>query len=244
MDFHNRHNIKIDDSFGIASDTHLCSKYADENALAEFYDILYSRGVKQVFHPGDVLDGTNVYKGQFNSLKVWGEDKQINYVIKNYPKKKNITTYFILGNHDARYLEHGGGDIGKAVAHGRDDMIYLGPYYTRIKDRGLKMDLLHPNGAPSYARSYKAQRWLEETPPQYHPDIALFGHWHQTGYMEVQGVHAILAGTFQQPNHYSIRYKLAGNIGGWHIEMKRDGKKIKRFAPELISYSRQLYSDY
>lgn len=235
MDFNNVFKLKMDDLFGIVSDTHLCSKYADMDALNEFYDIMNSRGIRQVLHVGDVVDGTHVYPGQFQNLNQWGFKNQAEYVVKNYPKKRNIKNYFIMGNHDARYLEREGADFGDKLAKERPDMVYIGAYYARIKD-GIKIDLVHPNGAGAYSKSYKAQRWLDDTPPEYFPNLALFGHWHQTGYIETQGVHSILTGTFQHPNHFTIRYKLAGNIGGWTVEMKKDGNKISKLVPELYSF--------
>jgi len=95
-------DIKDDFSFGLISDTHLCSKVEMINELNIFYDELDSRGVKHVDHCGDLYDGWQVYKGHEYEVKCVGVMEQLDYLQKNFPRKANITTQFICLTPDHR----------------------------------------------------------------------------------------------------------------------------------------------
>ena len=74
--------------FGVIADTHLCSKYCRIDLLNEFYDIIAAEGIDTVFHAGDLVDGEGVYRGHAYELEVIGSDAQVDYVVKNYPRRK------------------------------------------------------------------------------------------------------------------------------------------------------------
>jgi len=139
--------------FGIASDNHFGSKKATPKELEAMYDLFQKEGIKVVYHPGDITDGRNVYRGQDRELKYWGQDDQINYVIRKYPKREGIVTKFITGNHDlSLYQKEGAPDPGVAIASKRPDLKYLGQIETNIKlPNDVKMRLIHPEGGGAYA---------------------------------------------------------------------------------------------
>ena len=85
-------------TFGIVSDTHFGSIHEKIDELYTFYAICKKEGINVVVHAGDLVAGWGVYKGQENEVHTFGADGQVAYVIKNYPKVKGITTYFITGN--------------------------------------------------------------------------------------------------------------------------------------------------
>jgi len=85
-------------TFGVVSDTHLCSIHEKLDELHTFYEICRKEKIQIVVHSGDLLCGWGIYRGQENEVKVFGADNQITYTVKNYPKIKGITTYFIDGN--------------------------------------------------------------------------------------------------------------------------------------------------
>lgn len=234
LDYSNVHRIGIDDTIGIISDTHLCSKYDNLNKLNEYYDLIDSRGIKQVYHAGDLADGINMYRGQLNDLRCWGYEDQVDYIVKNYPRKSSLKTYFVAGNHDASFKRVEGADIGKYIMGRRDDLQYLGAYYARVKD-DISLDLVHPESKTSaYALSYSAQVYLRNLPPNYYPDILVMGHHHKLFYTYYQNVHCFEAGVFMSPNDLFIRQGKVGNIGGWIIEMEREKKRIKKMKSELV----------
>jgi len=232
-DYQNVRPIPIDEKFGIVADTHLGSKFEALRELNEMYDILYESGVKQVFHAGDLTDGYLIYRGQLSDQHKIGYEDQAKWVIEKYPRKPDIKTYVIAGNHDTSYLKRQGADIVNYVASYRDDIEYVGPYYARFLD-GISLDLVHPSGTIPYAVSYGAQKYLRNQPPSYHPDIIIFGHRHIAWFGYYQEVYCIEAGCFMKPTDYLIRMGSAGSIGGWILEIKRKGRKIKKVKAEWV----------
>ena len=215
----------LDDVVKIAvvSDTHGSSEACRYDLLEKFYRYAKAQGVTEVYHCGDITDGIGVYKGQENQLEEWGVDKQAEAVIKHYPKVKGMTTYFITGNHDLKALNKTGVDVGNLIVRGtrvygryvkgRDDMVYLGQYYARIKfKRGVSLDLVHPDGGIAYARSYKIQKYIDALEGGSKPHILALGHLHINGYFCYRNIHAILAGAFQDQNEFLRRKGKDGNI--------------------------------
>ena len=157
VDFKNLYRMEVDDLIGVCSDPHLGSKYDSLDELDLYYDILDDRGIRQVFNGGDLSDGTDVYRGQHYQQKVWGFQDHTDYIVKNYPKKSQIKTYHIGGNHDASFIIKIDANVGKAIHSRRLDMPYLGEYYARIKDYKFNFDLVHLRRGRSYAVCFDDQ---------------------------------------------------------------------------------------
>lgn len=88
--------------FGALGDNHLCSKYERLDVLNALYDLYEKEGIKTVYNTGNWIDG----EARFNKhdLHTHGIDNQLRYMIKNYPKKDGITTYYIGGDdHEGWY---------------------------------------------------------------------------------------------------------------------------------------------
>jgi hypothetical protein len=133
--------------FGAIADTHLCSVKERLDALYAFYRLCQSRGVKDIYHAGDLIAGQGVYSGQEYELKIFGADNQVNYFVANYPKLPGIITRFITGNHDMSYMKLAGLDVGVSIAEKRSDMQYLGMLSGEVEINNVKMiQLLHPDG--------------------------------------------------------------------------------------------------
>ena len=229
--------------FGAVSDTHFGSKKARADALEEYYDIAKAEGVKDVFHSGDITDGVDVYKGQPVEQEFFSQDDQVDKVVREYPKRKGMTTRFITGNHDLREYQHGGADVGKQIADQRDDMQYLGQIDRTIQlsEGGITAELIHPAGAQSYALSYKSQKDLQSRNPDDTPDIYLSGHYHQAWYGHYKGVEVLNVPSFKDDGLWERRLGLTGTVGGWIVEgtMEEDGEKIRRFKPELVTFRKK-----
>lgn len=225
--------------FGIVSDTHFSSKYSAEEHVKSIYDDFGKMGIRQVFHAGDLVDGTGKYPGHEMNLNEIGFENQAQHFIKNYPHKKGMKTYFILGNHDTKpYLEREGADIGKRIALERKDMEYLGVYNATIVDQNkVAMEISHPDAHPAYTISYPAQKYIRNRTPTYQPHVAVFGHRHQMFYMNFQEVDILEAGAWQRAGPYVERMGINhAVIGGWAIEWKRDHNKVTQFHPRKMIY--------
>jgi len=224
--------------FGLVSDTHLGSKFERLDALNVMYDRFQQAGVKTVFHVGDLTDGSHVYRGQEFEQSVMGQEAQIDYAIKKYPKRGGIQTIAISGNHDLKMYEGSGADPLVQIARARRDITYIGQYSARVKmgDK-VYMDLLHPTGSQAYALSYKGQKMINAMNPEDLPNIFATGHYHCSFNMNYRGVDFIQVPCFKDPSlQFEKRLGLNSNIGGWIIEGKSNGEMVRDFNPRLVLF--------
>ena len=84
--------------FLVVSDPHLCAKHQQLSFIKFIYEEAYKRGIKNVYHVGDIVDG--YYKNrpeQIYELFAIGADEQKDYVVANWPKiprYENISYYW------------------------------------------------------------------------------------------------------------------------------------------------------
>lgn len=204
--------------FGIVSDTHMCSIEERLSELHTFYEICRKEGIKYILHAGDVVAGTNVYRGQENEIHTFGFKRQANYVVKNYPCVKGIETFFICGNHDLDYWKRAGVDIGEIIADKRPDMIYLGQDQADVVLGDVRIRLFHPGGGTAYADSYHLQRTIAALEAGTKPQILIMGHYHRTLYLFDRNVHGFLGGTFEGQTTFQLRKRINPMIGGWTVK--------------------------
>ncbi|MFH1229026.1 MAG: metallophosphoesterase [Candidatus Aenigmatarchaeota archaeon] len=224
--------LEIDKRIGIVSDTHFGSKYAAYGKLGEFYDHVDELGIKQVFHAGDITDGT--YDGRLGDLEFVGSADQANKVIRDYPRKKGVETFVIMGNHDSLYLRRDGVDIMEKIASARPDLKDCGTYYARFvdEDRNIKLDLQHPSSVKTYAISYGAQSYLRGLPPSQRPDILIRGHMHQSWFGQNLGVLVFEAGCFINPSKHLSDMGYENTVGGWIAQIDSNDRRIKSVKTE------------
>ena len=205
-------------NFGIVSDTHLCSIEERLNELHTFYEICRKKGIKYVVHAGDVVSGSNVYRGQENEIHTFGFKRQADYAIKNYPLVKGIETFFICGNHDLDYWKRAGVDIGEIITAKRPDMVYLGQDQADVVLGNVRIRLFHPGGGTAYADSYHLQRTIAALEAGTKPQILIMGHYHRTLYLFDRNVHGFLGGTFEGQTTFQLRKRINPMIGGWTVK--------------------------
>ena len=105
----------------LISDLHFGNSLESIEYLDEIYDYCKSYGINIIINGGDLIDVT------FNKVIQLIDDpeKQLDYVIKNYPYDKNILNLICLGNHDFS-LYKSGIDMKKALEVSRYDLIPFG----------------------------------------------------------------------------------------------------------------------
>lgn len=217
--------------FGIVSDTHLNSKYSAMKQLNSIYDDFEKEKVSLVIHAGDLTDGNGkIYPGQIYEMQEIGYENILQKIIREYPKRENVKTAVISGNHDLSFWKENGSDIIKQTAEKRDDMDYLGQISSNLKIQEVETYAVHPDGNMPYSRSYRMQKMIEQI---YHkPDILIRGHLHVAMYIPYLGVQGIESGCFQFQTPYLERKGLYPEIGGWLIKFKLDKRKrLKDFQP-------------
>ena len=207
--------------FGVIGDTQIGSLYQRLDAADSLYDIFANEGVTDVFHTGDVLEGHRVYKGQEFELCAAGWEKQSTMFRDNFPKRKNITTHFITGNHDASFKSSCGIPVGESLEAMRPDCHYMGADSATIElttesGRTFKVMLVHPNGGTAYAISYKMQKMIEALSGGTKPDMLAEGHFHKADLMPAyRNVCGVQSGCLQDQTPFMKRGGLAAHVGGW-----------------------------
>ena len=205
------------------SDTHLASKWDNVPILEQIYEEAYKKGVNTILHAGDISEG--YYRNRPNhvhELRAIGATDQAEYIINKYPKQDGIKTYYILGNHDHTHIKNGGTDIGKIISNERKDMACLGWDIADLVINKTKIRLYHPSGGPSYALSYKPQKYIEGIPGGEKPHMLGIGHYHGAIYMLHRNVHSYMIPGLQSPTPYVITKGLGGILGYWDIEFESD----------------------
>ena len=173
-------------------------------------------------------------------------DDMCNDVIKNYPKREGITTYFISGNHDASIYKQVGYDICQAVANARPDMKYLGRdcAVVHITPKCI-LELRHPWDGTAYALSYKIQKMIEAMESDSKPNILAVGHYHKAEYLFYRNIHALQTGCFQGQTPFTRGKGISVQIGGWLVSVRVDSNGyIQSFAPEFVPYYVSIKDDY
>lgn len=185
---------------GVISDTHLGSKYCLRTQIRDFVQYAYDNGVREILHPGDMLEGD--YRHAKFELSHVGVQDQTHDLYETLPHLPGLTYHAITGNHDWTFTDKSGIDVGAFIqgyfkSRGRNDFFHYGDRSAYLKIRGAVVELWHPTGSMGYAKSYKLQRRIDSYPSGAKPNILLVGHYHTYAYVEERGVHAILCPTFQ-----------------------------------------------
>lgn len=233
-------------SFGLISDTHINSKYTQLTYLHKFYEICSQRGVKDIYHAGDIDEGEQMRTGHQYECYTQGADDHIDEIVTNYPRIDGITTHFITGNHDSSIYKRCGVDIGEIISMKRKDMKYLGRDCARIEiTPNCILELRHPWDGTAYALSYKPQKMIDAMEADSKPNILAIGHYHKLEYLFYRNVHCFQAGCFQTQTPYTRGKGISVHLGGWIITIEVDERgHIQRIVPEMIPFYKGIDSDY
>lgn len=219
----------------LISDTHIGSKYHDNWALQAFYDIAYSRGVRDFYHAGDMTDG--YYKNRDDSFweqNAHGFQEQLDAVVNTYPQREGVVTYFITGNHDVTHLRNGGANIGETIAMARKDMVFLGHNYAKIwLTPQIDLALVHPTDGGAEGMSLKLQKMIDNGGRN--AKILLCGHYHKACYLpNYKGVHGFVAPCFQWQTGFMRDNNLLSFLGGIILTLTVSGDQLLSVTPEFI----------
>jgi biotin operon repressor/predicted phosphodiesterase len=233
--------IKTDDyfgddwvRFGFIADTHLVSKYSRLDVLNAIYDVYEREGISTVYHGGNWIDG----ECRFNKydLHCVGFDSQLNYFLKNYPKRKNITTNIVSGDdHEGWYVQREKINVGQVMQDraekiGRNDLIDLGYMERDIEfKRGngkSTVRIIHAGGGSAYAISYTSQKYVEMLQGGEKPSMVLVGHFHKFDWAYPREVHVVQGGTTCDQTPFMRKKRLQAMVGACIIEAKQDRRGI------------------
>ena len=232
--------------FGLMGDTQINSKYTQLTHLHRFYDICEELGIETVFHTGDIDEGEQMRPGHAYECYEQGADDHVEEIVRVYPRRPNIKTYFITGNHDASLYKRAGMDLGKAISARRDDMVYLGRDCAVVNlTDNCPLELRHPWDGTAYALSYKPQKIIEAMEADSKPKILAIGHYHKVEYLFYRNVHCFQTGCFQSQTPFTRGKGISVHMGGWIVEVKvdKDGF-IQEIVPLLVPFYSAIKEDW
>lgn len=232
--------------FGLMGDTQINSKYTQLTHLHQFYDACVRHGITTVFHVGDLDEGEQMRPGHQYECYEQGADDHVDEIVRVYPRREGITTYFITGNHDASLYKRAGMDLGKAIADKRPDMIYLGRdcAVVNLTDK-CTLELRHPWDGTAYALSYKPQKIIEAMEADSKPNILAIGHYHKVEYLFYRNVHCFQTGCYQGQTPFTRGKGISVHMGGWIVEIVVDKTgAIREIVPRLIPVYAAIKDDW
>ncbi len=232
--------------FGIVSDTHFGSRYAQITYLHQFYRLLEKREIYTCFHSGDLSDGNGThYRGQRYEMYLTGADELRDHLVRTYPKFKDGKTYAISGAHDLDLWVQEGYDLLKSVHKEREDLVYLGQHDATFMLGSRKLYLIHPGGGKAYALSYKPQKLVESFSSENKPHLVIIGHYHTAEFIPLlRNVVVVQGGNFQAQTPFATRKNLQWQYGGWIIEMTVDKHGIASVVAEFIPIYNPITDDW
>lgn len=227
-------------TIALVGDTHLGSEYSAEEELNNAYDIIEARGIKTVFHGGDLSEGWKSLRHEtFLDNKAIGFQNQLDYVMETYPQREGINTYFIEGNHDLWVGKDALASFGKTLSQrkGRDDLHYLGAEYARIElTPKIDLTLFHPRDGSGANVFAKLQQFIDRGGDKVSL-INFIYHYHKVGMIQHRGVYGFYGSSFFRKSNWMDMNNLTSNVGFWILTIKigKNGDLIG-LIPEYISY--------
>jgi len=234
-------------TFMVVSDSHMGSVNEQTSFVHYLYDLAQERGIDTVYHCGDISEGFKRSRpAHIFSLHAISFDEQLEHIVKVYPKRQGITTYFITGNHDHFHIENGGANIGKGISALRPDMIYLGINTAVIKlSEQCKMELFHPQDGSSYATSYAGQKYLDSLSGGDKPNILFVGHHHKSIYFQYRNVHYFEVPATHSHSDWEKGKRIQNTSGAWIVTVDFDEEgTVTRIVPESIIQYKHIKNDW
>ena len=235
--------------FGVISDTHIGSKWCRHDVLDAIYDVFEQRGVKMVYHSGNIIDG---YIPRINGNEVLSTtlDGQVKMCLELYPKKKGMVTKFLIADdHCGWFTKDSGIDVGKylelkAIDMGRKDLVYIGymecdMIYNVPNNKTFVVRVVHCGGGAARTISYTPQQLIHSyVSGGEKVDLILAGHFHKQGIFRDLGVMCILASSTMQQSSFMRKKRLHSDLGGYVVDVRFDkfGNPIS-ITPEYLNFN-------
>lgn len=131
--------IKLEGTkLGVLADTHIGHEKQNIEYIKRAYDSFDRRGITNVLHLGDLLEGYPDYL--YENQKQNRCRKELEILEQEYPK--GFTNYISFGNHEEQF-ELVGIDLYKELLNYRNDFIPLGTGYGYVTWKNKKIALKH-----------------------------------------------------------------------------------------------------
>jgi len=205
--------------YGVISDTHIGHQCFDRGLLRTAIKHFNKEKVDFVLHGGDICEGLYTSRpGHVFELDEIGADAQVDCAIGELSEIK-APIFAITGNHTWNtFWKMSGYDVGRRFEENIPNFNYLGNADGTVElDRGVKIQMLHPDGGTAYAISYRTQKIIESIEGGKKPDIMHVGHFHKAEYLFYRNVHAFQNGCLQSQTPFMKGKHIPAHKGFWII---------------------------
>lgn len=211
--------------FVVISDTRFGSKSQQLSILNDIYLKAYNLGYTNVIHCGNITEGLypidNIYANE-NFLD--DSLKQVDYIIKNYPKISGVKTFFITGSKDEKHLKNNKINIGKRISQSRNDLVYLGHNSCNIQIDKMNMLVFNPKLSKTYTTSYRPQQQIDSFRSEDKPNVLLYGGLLQMEKFTYRNVHCISVPSVCATTREMNDKRYSNTIGAWYVTIKTNKK--------------------
>lgn len=223
--------------------THLGGKYQQLTHLRDFCKRAVDQGVTDIFHVGDVTNGSSRKHNYVYENFKHGATAQIEYAAEVLPQHEGIKWHLLSGNHDDWWDKTEGIESVRHIAQRREDMEYLGKRAMWLRAGPLSMYVRHASGGLGYALTYKLQRSIERMNPR--PDIYAIANWHSAAHAPgYGGSELIMTPCFQAQTPYEDEQGLTPTIGGLILDIDVDKSNVWSIRPNWVIYKTAIDHDY
>lgn len=222
--------------YGVISDSHIGNK-AYDSPLADLAAKTFNKEkVDFVLHGGDICDGLYTNRpGHVFELDQIGADDQVERAIEELDKIKR-PIFAITGNHTWNtFFKNAGYDIGRRLEERVSNLTYLGNAEGTVElSKGVRIQLLHPDGGTAYAISYRPQKIIESLDGGSKPSIMHIGHFHKAEYIFYRNVHTFQNGTLCSQTPFMKGKNLAAHKGFWLVRAKINKMGVTQIEPKFV----------
>lgn len=252
LEYKERNTYKFDTDesnefkFILIADTRFGSKSQQLSILND----IYSKGHKMGFDNAIVCG--NISAGLYPLTDVNAETNflddtysQIDYIVNNYPRIKDMKTFFITGKTDSKHLKQEKVNIGKRIADARKDMVYLGDISCEVLIDKVQMQVLSSKLNKTYTSSYRPQQQIDSYRSEDKPDILLYGGLLQMEKFTYRNVVCITVPSVVATTKEMTEKRYSNTVGAWYVTVKTNEKgKLESVRALSSSYYRTIDDDY
>jgi hypothetical protein len=132
-------------------------------------------------------------------------------------------------------MYNGGANLGAMLSAKRDDLIFLGSNFAKVRlTNKIDMNLVHPKDGSAYGISLKAQQRIDKAVGMQRCKVMVLGHYHKTDFLNYRGTYAITNPSFFGQSEFLEGKNIRSDIGGTILTFKTDNKG------ELLSLSAEF----
>lgn len=218
---------------GILPDTHIGSKFFDEDIYMHSVEVFNRDNVDAVYHVGDIIEGMSNREGHVYELDIVGVTPQVNRACELLGEI-HADVYFLEGNHHewARRKSNQGVEIGRMIEDGVDGVHKIGDMSADIRlADDLTMRLTH-EGNTCYAISYSGQKRINATEGGTKPNVWVNGHIHKSMYMQYRNIHYFEAGCMQRQTPFMAMKGSPAMLGFWRLDMAIQDGQLAELTPK------------